>query len=273
MYKLIIRKLGLLIIFGLLYLPMNGQKKKIVINYNGVQGGPREELFPNPAGDALETPSGFGSTIPFAYGYLGGTFPAAYSKKSDMIASVGFGLGNSYKNVGVVAALNMIDVSKARNFSGSFGLYRYLGDATSLSIGGMNLFASKDPKYVNDGASYYAVISHASQTIKSKTPGYSALTYGIGVGTGVFFLKTVKDSISGKGERGTLLFVNIAYEVLKGVNVITEWNGVNLSVGVGIRPSFKWPALSIGVADLTTFSGDGPRLIVGLAHSLAFSKH
>lgn len=273
MYKPIIRKLYLVFILGLLYIPMNGQEKKIVINYTGVPDGPKEELYPNPAGDALVTPSGFGSTIPFVYGYLGGTIPAAYSKKSDMLASVGVGFGNSRRNVGVVAAVNMIDVSKFNNFSGSFGLYRQLGKGTSLSVGGFNLFANQDPKYANDEASYYAVISHASQTIKSKIPGYSGLTYGIGVGTGVFFLKSVQDSISGKGERGTLLFVNVAYEVFKGVNAIVEWDGMNLSVGAGIRPSFKWPLINVGVADLTTFSGSGPRLILGLAHSLAFSKH
>lgn len=267
------RNLAFVIIFAALYLPMKAQDKKIVINYTGVPEGPREELYPNPAGDALVTPSGFGSTIPFVYGYIGGTFPAAHSKKSDLLASLGGGFGNSYRNVGVAAAVNMIDVSKGNNFSGSVALYRHLGTGTSLSIGALNLFASKNPKYANDDPSYFAVISHASQTIKSKIPGYSGLTYGIGVGTGVFFLKSVQDSIAGRGERGTLLFANVAYEVFKGVNAIVEWDGMNLSVGAGIRPSFKWPLINIGVSDLTTFSGSGPRLILGLAHSLAFSKH
>lgn len=270
---LFIRKLCLFLIFGSLYLPTLGQEH-ITINYSEAPQGSGYDLYPNAAGNGIMTPSGFGSTIPFVFGAIGGLFPAGYSNKNDLVASAGVGFGSSRRNVGFVGIVNMIDVSKGRNFSASFKLSRYLGSGTSVSIGGINMFASKDPKYANDGfASYYVAVSHASQSLESKTPGFSALTYGLGVGSGIFYIKSRQDSLAGRGTKGTAVFGNIAYEVLKGINVIAEWSGLNLSCGLGIRPSFKWPALRIAVADLTRFSRDKPRLTMGLAYALAFSKN
>ena len=69
-----------------------------------------------------------------------------------------------------------------------------------------------------------------------------------------------------------MAFGNVAIEVVAGTNVILEWSGTNLLTGMS--KTFQTRAmpisLCIGLADLTTYSGDGVRLIAGAAVALSF---
>ncbi len=69
-----------------------------------------------------------------------------------------------------------------------------------------------------------------------------------------------------------MAFGNVAIEVAGGTNVILEWSGTNLLTGMS--KTFQTRAmpisLCIGLADLTTYSGDGVRLIAGAAVALSF---
>jgi hypothetical protein len=227
------------------------------------------EIYPNPSSKGMMTPTGWGGSQAFIFGFLGGTFPQAYTSKPDMVAAAGLGVGNSYKAISVVGVFNILNVSEISTYSGSLIISRHLGRGTSMSIGGLNLLASSrsDAK-----ESYYLAISHASQTIKSKTPGYSAFSYTIGAGSGRFYDKSKKDSLAGRGTHGTAVFANLSYELAKGLNIIGEWSGLNLGFALSFRPSFKLPAINIGVADLTRNSGDRARLIISIGQAFSLSK-
>lgn len=233
------------------------------------------ELYPNSAGKGMMTPSGWGSTRPFVFGYIGGTFPQVYSNVSDLMGGVGIGVGNSYKNVNVVGIVNIHDASEFNTLSGSIIASRHIGKGTSLSGGALNIF--RDTR-TDAGSSFYLALSHASQKIKSKTPGYSGLTYTIGVGSGRFYDKSPKDILTGKSEHGTAVFANISYELARNLNITAEWSGLNLGFALGWRPAFSkkpgsnGPAICIGVADLTRSSGEQPRLIISLSHAILLSK-
>ncbi len=268
MHPLFIRKLCLFIISGSVYLPVHAQDTVSANNTKPPQEL-KTEIYPNPSGKGLMTPTGWGSSRSFAFGFIGATFPQVYTNKPDMVAAAGIGVGNSYKSVGVVGIFNILNVSEASTYSGSVIISRHIGRGTSMSIGGLNLLASSRS---DADASYYIAISHASQTIKSKTPGYSAFSYTIGAGSGRFYDKSYKDSLTGKGEHGTAVFANLSFELAKGLNIIAEWSGLNLGFAIGFRPSFKFPALNIGVADLTRNSGDKPRLVLSLGHAFLLSK-
>ena len=229
----------------------------------------KTEIYPNPSSKGMMTPTGWGGAGPFIFGFLGGTFPQAYTSKSDLVAAAGIGVGNSYKTIGVVGIFNILNVSEASTYSGGLIVSRHIGRGTSMSIGGLNLLASSrsDAK-----ASYYLALSHASQTIKSKTPGYSGLSYTIGAGSGRFYDKSLKDSLTGKGTHGTAVFANVSYELAKGLNVIGEWSGLNLDFALSFRPTFKLPAINIGLADLTRNSGDRVRLVISIGQAFSLSK-
>lgn len=233
------------------------------------------ELYPNLAGKGMMTPTGWGSTRTFGFGFIGGTFPQVYSNDNDMIGGAGIGVGNSYKSISVVGIVNIHDASELNTLSGSLIASRHIGRGTSLSGGALHIFRD----YRTDArASYYLALSHTSQSIKSKTPGYSGLSYTIGVGNGRFYDKSPRDISTGKGEHGTAVFANLSYEFLRNMNIMAEWTGLNLGMALGWRPFFSenkryiGPAISLGVADLTRSSGDQPRLVLSLSHAFIISK-
>lgn len=235
----------------------------------------KTEMYPNPSGKGMMTPSGWGGRLPFVFGFIGATFPQVYTSKPDMIAAAGVGLGDSYKTVSVVGIFNILNVSSASTYSGSLIVSRHIGKGTSMSVGGLNLLASKRS---DAGASFYIALSHASQKIKPKTKGYAALSYTIGAGSGRFYEKSPKDIQTGKGKHGTAVFANVSYELIKGLNIIGEWSGLNLGFAFSWRPSFgksmpfKLPAINIGLTDITRLTGEKPRFIMSLGHTILLKK-
>lgn len=234
-----------------------------------------KELFPNISGKGMMTPTGWGSSGTYIFGYIGGTFPQVYTNKPDLVAGGGLGFGNSYKTVSLVGIFNINNVSSLGTFSFSVIASRHITKGTSLSIGALHILADKKS---DAGPSFYIAFSHASQSLKSVIPGYSRLSYTLGIGSGRFYDKSPKDISEGKGRHGTAVFANISYGIFKNLNINAEWSGINFSASVSWRPAirikfpFKLPSIGIGVADLIRTSGSSPRLILNLSHSFILSK-
>ena len=138
------------------------------------------------------TPSGWGSYGTFIFGVLGGIYPAGYTNKADLIGSAGITFGNPSKAVNISASVNVARVSELQDFSVNLVLSKEIFKNSSISVGGLQLFADEK---ISDAAfhTYYIAFSHAVQTVKSKRPGFAALSYTIGFGTGRFLLKSPYD--------------------------------------------------------------------------------
>lgn len=226
-------------------------------------------LWPNRGSKTLTIPSGWGASWGVLFVGGGITTPAAYSSSSDGAISFGMGLGNPFSHIGAQLSSTVWDVSKFDNFAFGFKLHRYIGYGSSIAVGGENLFADKSKTDTNE--SYYLVVSHAFRQVPSKTPGVSALHATFGVGTERFGKKSPLDIKKGKGKHGTYVFGSLAYEVLYSTNIIVEWNGLNLTAGVSLAPLKKIPiGITLGVADLTSYSGDGPRFIASAGYAFQF---
>lgn len=243
------------------------EKGKIVIS---------QYMLPNNSVSSIMTPSGWGSYGTFIYGVLGGIYPAGYTNKADLIGTAGITFGNPSKAVNVSASVNVARVSELQDFSVNLVLSKEIFKNSSISAGGLQLFADEK---ISDAAfhTYYIAFSHAVQTVKSKRPGFAALSYTIGFGTGRFLLKSPYDIANGKGKYGTGVFGSISYEIIKQVNLNAEWSGLNLGFSTGFRP-IKNSNLTIGlgVYNLTKYTGDRPGIIatLGLPISLeAKSKY
>jgi hypothetical protein len=233
--------------------------------------GTREPLYevnmPNVAPSTLTVPSGWGAWGNTIFAGAGITSPQAYSDDSDAAASVGFGIGDPLENLGVQLSATVNDVSDNDNLSYGAVIHRYLGQATSVSIGGEHLLRDKDES--DAGESYYLAFGHAFQGVSSDTPGASGLHGSIGVGNGRFAHKSPLDVADRKGEKGSYVFGALAYEILERTNMVVEWNGINLNAGVTLAPFENFPlGIMLGAADLTDNSGDGARFIgaAGLAY-------
>ena len=203
------------------------------------------------------------------FGGLTGSLPQPYRDYSDLAAGGGVAFGDSYKLLSIAGIFNVDNVSHFKDFSASLIASRHIGRGSSISAGGLHLFVEKSK--TEPGPSYYIVFSHAVQKSPSRNFLVSWLNYSIGVGSGRFYEKSPKDVAMGKGEHGTALFGNLSYEAFKNFNFNVEWTGLNLAFGTAWRPSYKFPAIGIGVADITSLSGT-PRFIFSLGHAISLTN-
>ncbi|MCF8216147.1 MAG: hypothetical protein K9I59_05065 [Chlorobium sp.] len=222
-------------------------------------------FLPNNHGKSITTPVAWGASNNVIFMGIGGTSPAPYSDDTDGAAVLGFGIGDPVKNLGVQLALISLDISEWEEYSVSVHLSKDLGSANAIGIGVENVM-------ITDGGdsdeSFYIVYSQGMQSdpFVNDNTGNSKLHFSIGAGTGRFGDKSPDDIADGKGEHGTYVFGNVAYEVAESFNVIADWNGLNLNAGasktfwLGTFPL----AVTVGAADLTDNSGDGVRFVASL---------
>ncbi|GAB2986946.1 hypothetical protein GCM10027049_28440 [Mucilaginibacter puniceus] len=230
------------------------------------------ELSPNDAMKSVMTPTGFGGFGTYVFGGIGGVYPAVYTNRGDMISSVGFCIGNSEKIVNFATSANITKVTSLSDVSANFILSKKIFTGTSIAVGALQIFAHSVQSDA-PGGTYYAAISHAVQTVRSKTQGYSALTYTIGYGNGRFIQKSPFDVAAGRGSKGTGIFGNISYELFKRVNIMAEWTGLNLGFSTGLRPLKNSPfSIGIGVSDLTRFSSDKPSMMFSMGYPLSLTR-
>jgi hypothetical protein len=244
------------------------EEKDVGIAFQGI-------LLPNNAVQSVMTPSGWGGgNTTYLYLVVGGIYPAEYTTpgKADLITAAGLSFGDPKKYANVSLSVNIGRVSELQDLSANIILSRQIFDASSISVGGIQLFASSD---ISDAPkpTFYFAFSHSVQTVTSKSSGHSALGYTIGIGNGRFLNKSPKDIATGKGKYGTAVFANISFEVFRGVNINAEWSGLNLGVSSGIRPFNKIPVtVGYGVYNLTRNSGDRISFIGSLAYPFVLDK-
>lgn len=218
--------------------------------------------LPNAAAKSIMTPSAWGAAYGAAYLGAGAARRTPYLPSPDGIIGIGYGLGDPVLTAGLQIGATVSDLSGLDNFSFSFKLHRYLTRGTSIALGGESLF-SRNSLADDAGDTFYLVVSHVLQSFGPSRDGIGRVHFSAGAGTGRFAKKSDRDFSEGKGRNGTFVFGNVAVGVARDLNVILEWSGTNLISGVSTTiHAHRIPiALSIGLADLTRFSGDGIRLV------------
>lgn len=274
-------KVVLLVLGTVILCPQNGFAQNVFENLLrkkldslNTEKGPemlQAPFLPNSSIQSIMTPSGWGGNGAFAFGVIGGVYPALYTNKADLITAVGFCIGSSEKFVNISASVNVTRVKSLKDLSLNMGISRRIFRGSSISIGGMQLFANSA---ISDapGSTFFIAFSHSVQTIKAKTQGTSPLTYTIGFGNGRFLLKSPLDVAAGKGRYGTGVFANISYEIVQNVNVNAEWSGLNAGLSFGLRPFNSPLSLGMGLTNLTKFSGDKPMAIVTMGYPIALAR-
>lgn len=232
-------------------------------------------LLPNNSVQSIMTPTGWGGgNSTYIFGVLGGVFPTMYAEpnRGDLIAAFGVSGGDPVKYVNASFSVNITRVSELRDFSVNLILSRQIFEGSSISVGGLQLLADPDVSDAPDGT-YYVAFSHASQKIRSRTAGYSGLSYTLGYGVGRFLYKSPMDRDNGKGRKGTGFFANVSYEIFRQVNLNAEWSGMNLGFSSGVRP-IKGSALTFGfgIYNLTKYSGDRIQYIGTLGLPISIGK-
>ncbi|RYU89620.1 hypothetical protein EWM62_15010 [Mucilaginibacter terrigena] len=250
-------------------------EKSILDQINGIIKSPEKggvsELSPNDAPQGVMIPSGWGGSGASLFGGIGGSYPQVYTHSPDLSGSVGACIGNPVTAVNFAASLNIANLSSLNNYSANFVLSKKVFAGSSISAGGLQLFAS--PIHSDAaGSTYFVAFSHAIQSVPSKTPGTSKLSYTIGVGNGRFLHKSPTDIAKGKGKYGTAIFGSLSYEVIQHINLNAEWSGVNLGFSLGVKP-FKTPlSVGLGVTNLTSYSSDKPNMVFSIGYPLSLVR-
>jgi len=227
-----------------------------------------QPISPNIHGKSLTTPIAWGNAYGTIYAGAALTTPAPYTDDTETAAALGIGIGNPYKNLGLQATLLAIDLGEFDDFSLNLHAFRAFGSSSAIGIGVENIFLNETDEWDTD-ESYYIVFSQSfgGDALVNEQTNSSKLHFSIGAGNGRFGNKSGWDIADGKGEHGTYVFGNIAYELFNEFNVIADWNGLNLNVGVSknfLIDNSLPIVITVGAADLTDNSGDGVRLIAGI---------
>ncbi len=236
----------------------------------------------NTFGQGILAPGGTGAWGNMVYGGFGLTTPQPYSnkysslKKTDMVAAFGVGLGNPVKGLGFQLGSNMLDVSEQDLYNFGVKVHRYFGKGVSAGAGIDNLFTfgSEGAKSdVNYSSEYVAVTKDLQYTM---APGtfLSKISYSVGVGFGRFSKLSDADEAEHNRKNGTYAFGAIQYAVAKRVNLHLDWSGTNLNAGISITSFVESIPFSIilSVADLTPYSGDGPRFLGAFGMAYQFKQ-
>jgi len=230
-------------------------------------------LYPNDAQQGIMIPLGWGGYGTYLFGGVGGSYPEVYTDNQlDLITTAGVSVGNPEKFANFAASVNMTSPKRFTNFSANVSVSRSVFWGSSITIGGLQLFASDSISDAPD-PTFFIAFSHSVQTMPSKTPDCSSLTYTVGIGSGRFALKSEEDILRGKGKYGTFVFGGISYEIFQHVNVNAEWSGMNLGFSLGIRPFKTALSFGIGVTDLTNYSSDKPSAIFSIGFPLSLNKY
>jgi hypothetical protein len=226
--------------------------------------------LPNSGAKASMTPTAWGAAFGSAYLGTGAARRSPYLPSADGIVELGYGMGDPVLNVGIQIGTTASDLSEFNNVSFSFKLHRYLARGTTIALGGESLF-SNDAISDDAGDTFYLVVSHVVQTLGSSRPGIGRVHVSVGVGTGRFAQKSDRDFSEGKGRNGTIVFGNLAVEVARDLNAILEWSGTNLLTGLSrtVQTGSMPIMISIGLADLTGYSGNGVRLVAAAAVAIS----
>ncbi|MEH2391137.1 MAG: hypothetical protein V7K21_05485 [Nostoc sp.] len=216
-------------------------------------------------GSTAGTPSAYGAS--FGQAYIGGGlfFPLDEDKdRVDGSLSVGFGLGDAVKSVGLEVNVNITSVGGGESFdfgdSGGVGfkLHKYLGDGTAVAIGWSNPIKWGDVNKAKD--TIYGVVSK-SFTLQSNNPNNKLpLTVSVGLGSGAF---RSKGAIAAD-ENPANLFAGLGLRVIPEISLVSSWTGNRLNMGASFAPFKKTPIIIN-----TIFTDVSSNLNTGLGFSLS----
>ncbi len=224
--------------------------------------------LPNAAGKSILSPTGWGAAYNTIFGGMGYQTDAYPGGGSDADWSFGAGIGDPVKLIGAQGHGTIYDISGFSQISLGGKLHRYLGRGTSVAAGAMTLIENVDDQ--NLGRSFFIVVSHTLQTVDGTRPGVGRVHLSLGAGSGQFASMPLATRASLGTTGGTWFFGNAAVELAENWNAIAEWDGLAMNLGMSYSlplPGF-YPAITMGIADITKNVGDRPRFVFGAGSAL-----
>ena len=217
-----------------------------------------------PPGLSFAGPSAFGANMGDAFVGLSGTTAGKTRDVIDGSTSLGFGLGDSQKLVGLEFAYNNNSIRKFGS-NGSFDLkaHRIVYAKGTNQVGvaaGWNTFANygTDP---TGPSSAYGVVTSYSLLKPNDSVNKMPISFSAGVGGGSFR----------QGNASTGVFGGVGVQVHPQIGVGLGWSGVGLNLGASIVPIPTLPlTITATGADLTDNSEGGTVFSLSVGYGFNF---
>lgn len=195
-------------------------------------------------GIAYGSPVAFGAGWGQAYWGLGGqTMPPSDPNDVDGSMTLGMGLFDPVKAVGLDSAVSVISVYEdfAADGNVNFKLHRMVGRTASVAVGVDNLA----PWGVIEGTnpSYYGVYTQVFQLAPQtpRTPWTLAVNVGLG-----------NERFVDPGDDGVGVFGSLAIAPVRRASLIVDWSGRDLNAAFSVVPYHTWPlVITAGFINLT----------------------
>ncbi|MEA5593494.1 hypothetical protein [Rivularia sp. UHCC 0363] len=227
--------------------------------------------FNGAPGSTAGTPSAYGASWGQAY-VGGGLFFPLDKGRTDGSLSVGFGLGDAVKSVGVEVNANITSVGGGNsNFdfgdSGSLGfkVHKYLGDGAAVAVGFSNPVTWGDSNNAKD--TIYGVATKSFNLQPNNPDNKMPLTISLGVGSGSFRSKGAIVS----GENPANIFGSIGIRTAPQVAWVSSWTGNRLNIGGSFAPFKQTPIVINAIfTDVTNNFDDGLGISLSAGYAIRF---
>jgi hypothetical protein len=226
---------------------------------------PKFEYYRSSPSVTIINPSAYGASWRTAGIGIGLQERTRFTEDADGVIGLGFGLGNPTKNVGVQLGVTLVDVTAPfRDGALNVKFHRRLPSDFSVALGVQGLATWGD---TDGGSSGYGVVTKKFTFKKDRSQPWSELYTSIGIGGGQFRSESdIRNDVNSLG-----VFGSLALRAIEPVNVITEWSGQDLTIGLSIVPFRELPLVVVpAVTDITGTAGDGARFIFGVGYGFNF---
>jgi len=228
-------------------------------------------------GSSAGTPSGYGASAGQVYIGVGLFLPLEDDSDGfvDGSYSVGFGLGDPVKSVGLEVNANFTsaggDALKGGEFdvgtSGYMGLklHKYFADGTAVALGWSNPL--KWGESSNNKDTIYGVVTKAFPLLPNNANHKLPLTISVGIGNGGFRSLGARET----DENNVNIFGSLGLRILPQASLVSSWTGNRLNIGTSIIPFKNTPFIINGIfTDVTRNFDTGLGLSLSAGYSFKF---
>lgn len=211
------------------------------------------------------TPSAYGKSWGNASVGFGFAAQDRFSDDPDAVFGVGIGFGDAEETVGVELGLTSVSLLQRIPFTAgtvNAKVHRRINSDLTVAVGVQNLVRWGS----NDGViSPYGVVTQRFQLRDTPQASFSQVYVSAGLGGGLFEMDA-DDRLETVNAFGS-----VAVRVFQPVNVIAEWSGQDLTVGLSWTPFREIPlVIAPGVTDVTGNTGEGARFVLGVGYGINF---
>ncbi len=214
---------------------LNKLRRELLIDPIVIPGEPPASLPASTAG----TPTAYGAN--WRQAFIGGGLNFPFNDgRTDGGLSVGFGLGDAQKSVGleITAGISSVDTSDFGDSGGlGFKIHKAFKDGTAVAVGWSNVVKWGDADDQED--TIYGVVTKPFELQPNDPKNKLPLTVSIGFGSGAF-------RSTGSIEDGTNtpnFFGGLGLRVSPQVSLVTSWTGSRLNIGSSFAPFPKVPVV------------------------------